>query len=605
MSNGMMSSEPVFVAPAPQFPAHNQNRHSVQFYKENSALLSELARFIGSALVAGDAAVVVATQAHRDGIAELLGARGLDVATSSKQGRYVALDAAEALSKFMVNDSPDARTFHDLFGDILLRAKSAARNDQPSPAVFGEMVALLWADGKAEAAVQLEQLWNDLAKSHSFSLCCAYPMSGFCREENGEPFARICAAHSLVIPSDSYTALESDEQRMRTVASLQQKAEVLEAEVALRQSEERFRLLVSAVRDYAIFMLDPEGRISSWNSGAQRIKGYAATEIIGKHFSCFYTPEELQTGKPQRELETAARVGHVEDEGWRVRKDGSKFWASVVITAMRDESGKLIGFSKVTRDFTERMLVLKALRESQRELHESEDSLRRLSLHLLRTQDEERRRIGRDLHDSLGQSLSVLKMKLDSLAGSNGSRTDAMKNENISECANLTEECIKEVRTIAYLLYPPMLEEMGLKSAISWYLDGFTKRSGIQTTFDISADFGRLPQDVETAIFRILQEGLTNVHRHSGSETAHVLLTAKWGTVRLEISDKGKGMPIEYSQESGSGELRALGVGLRAMSERMRQLGGKLELISTSRGTTVIASVPVEMSSAVAANSAR
>jgi PAS domain S-box-containing protein len=603
MNTRMSISEPALAAPTPQFPAHDRDGHSVHFYEEESALLAELVRFIGSALVGGDAAVVVATKAHRENIAQLLNARGLSVAAAANEGRYVALDAAETLSKFMVNDLPDAQLFRDLFSRVILQAKAAVAISEPSLAVFGEMVALLWADGKEGAAIQLEQLWNDLAKSHSFSLCCAYPMNSFYREENAEPFARICAEHSLVIPTASYTALKNNEQRLRNIAGLQQKAGMLGARAALRQSEERFRLLVSAVRDYAIFMLDPEGKISSWNSGAQRIKGYSASEIIGRHFSCFYTPEDLETGKPQRELETAIQAGHVEDEGWRVRKDGSKFWASVVITAMRDESGTLVGFSKVTRDFTERMLVLKALRESQRELHESEDSLRRLSVHLLRTQDEERRRIGRDLHDSLGQSLSVLKMKLDSLAGSNRPRGSAAINKSISDCANLAEECIKEVRTISYLLFPPMLEEMGLKSAISWYLDGFTKRSGIQTTFDISADFGRLPRDVETAIFRILQESLTNVHRHSGSGTAHVLLTAKDGTIRLEIRDKGKGMPIQSSQESGNGELRALGVGLRGMSERMRQLGGKLELISTPQGTTVVASVPVEISSGAAAGS--
>jgi signal transduction histidine kinase len=228
-------------------------------------------------------------------------------------------------------------------------------------------------------------------------------------------------------------------------------------------------------------------------------------------------------------------------------------------------------------------------------LHDSEDSLRRLSLHLLRTQDEERRRIGRDLHDSLGQTLSVLKMKLDSLAGSIGLNAKDPRNQNIAACANLTEDCIKEVRTIAYLLYPPMLEEMGLKSAISWYVDGFSKRSGIQTTFDIPGEFGRLPRHVETAIFRVLQESLTNVHRHSGSGVAHVRLFNSGGKITLEVIDEGKGMPAQYSVESDQAGMNALGVGLRGMEERMRQLGGELELLSSPRGTTVIASVPVEV----------
>src|SRR5207247_74373 len=126
------------------------------------------------------------------------------------------------------------------------------------------------------------------------------------------------------------------------------------AERALRDSEERFRLIVDAVVDYAIFMLDTSGNILTWNLGAQRIKGYHADEIIGKHFSCFYPPEAVAAHWPQEELQTAAEQGRFEDEGWRIRKDGIQFWANVVITALRDEAGRLKGFSKVTRDLTQR-----------------------------------------------------------------------------------------------------------------------------------------------------------------------------------------------------------------------------------------------------------
>jgi len=567
--------------------------HSVQFYKDDSVLLEDLNGFIGAALAIGNSAVVVATRVHREGLSRLLNAQGIDVNLAAKQGRYIALDAYETLSKFMVNDLPDETLFTKLIGSVISLATAAAQNDAPA-AVFGEMVALLWQDGKVEGAIRLEELWNNLAKAHSFHLRCAYPMSSFNRAELSEPFLRVCEAHSLVVPSEGHSILKSDQERLQGIADLEQKLEVLRGEVALRDSEERFRHLVEAVRDYAIFMLDTDGRVSTWNQGAERIKGYKASEIIGEHFSRFYPEEDVQSGKPQNELEIAVREGRVEDEGWRVRKDGSKFWATVVISAMHDDDGNLIGFSKVTKDNTERMLVLKSLRDSRRELHDSEDSLRRLSVHLLRTQDEERRRIGRDLHDSLGQTLSVLKMKLDSLAGSIGLNVKDPRNQNIAACANLTEDCIKEVRTIAYLLYPPMLEEMGLKSAISWYVDGFSKRSGIQTTFDAPGDFGRLPRHVETAIFRVLQESLTNAHRHSGSEVAHVRLFSDGGTSILEVIDEGKGMPAQYSVESNHAGMHALGVGLRGMEERMRQLGGQLELLSSPRGTKVIASVPTE-----------
>jgi len=387
------------------------------------------------------------------------------------------------------------------------------------------------------------------------------------------------------------------------VARLQQKPRVLEGHLTLRESEERFRLLVEAVQDYAIFMLDTDGHIKSWNAGAERIKGYKSAEIIGQHFSRFYPEEDLKNGKPQHELEVAAEVGRFEDEGWRLRKDGSRFWASVIITAIKDDTGRLIGFGKVTRDATERMQAQKALeieiaerRAAELRLQNSERSLRELSLHLLRTQDEERRRIGRDLHDSLGQYLTALKIKLDMLALPAGAPTGEV-NAELAECVRLAEDSIKEVRTISYLMYPPMLEETGLQSAIQWYLDGFSARSGIKTTFEVGSDFGRFPRGVELAIFRVLQESLTNVHRHSGSQVAHIRLLSKNGTVTLEVKDGGKGTPSLLLEQSGPDWLGALGVGLRGMNERMRQLGGRLEVASTEEGTTVRATVPAECSS--------
>jgi signal transduction histidine kinase len=277
----------------------------------------------------------------------------------------------------------------------------------------------------------------------------------------------------------------------------------------------------------------------------------------------------------------------------------------VIITAIRDESGQLIGFGKVTRDFTERMRILEALRHTneelekqvaqraraERKLSDSEKSLRKLSLHLLRTQDEERRRIGRDLHDSLGQYLAVLKISLDSMALSAAAEEEI--GQQVPQCVHLVEESIKELRTISYLLYPPMLEEMGLTSAIPWYLEGFAKRCGIKTTFDAPARFDRLPRDLELAVFRVLQESLTNVHRHSESPMAHVRLRIRERMVVLEIEDEGKGISPEILQPPGQDCFVALGVGLRGMNERLQQLGGRLEVCSTTKGTTVSAVVPL------------
>ena len=370
--------------------------------------------------------------------------------------------------------------------------------------------------------------------------------------------------------------------------------------------EERFRLLVEAVRDYAIFMLDPEGRILTWNAGAERIKGYRAEEVIGKHFSILYPPEDIQAGKTEKELVIARQEGRFEEEGWRVRKDGSRFWADVVITALRDEAGGLYGFGKVTRDLTERKLTEDILRRSMKQLEEeikyriqaersareAEASVRELSRRLLRLQDEERRRLGRELHDSVGQLLVGAKMALEMLATEDGRRN---WEEHIGECELILEQAIREVRTMSYLFHPPMLEEMGLKSAVQSYLEGFRQRSGIKVDFQADPDFGRLSSDTELGLFRVLQESLTNVHRHSESPTAQVWLRIEDQTAVLEVLDQGKGAPaaiLEFRNDS----IGMLGVGLRGMNERLRQLGGKLELTSSNVGTRVRATVPLQTS---------
>jgi PAS domain S-box-containing protein len=361
-------------------------------------------------------------------------------------------------------------------------------------------------------------------------------------------------------------------------------------ELALRRSkegEERARLFIEGVLDYAIFRLDPDGVVSTWNVGAERFKGYKASEIVGQHFSVFYPEEDRQSGKPAWELTAALKNGRFEDEGWRVRKDGSRFWANVIITPIKNSAGDLLGFTKVTRDCTERMVAQMSLQSSQRRLEQSERSLRDLSLHLLRTQDEERRRIGREMHDSLGQYLAALKMKLDLMTSSPATAEQV-------ECAKLVDDCVKEVRTISYLLYPPMLEEMGLKSAIPWYLEGFSKRSGIKTTFEIPDDFQRLSRDAELVLFRVLQECLTNVQRHSGSATAEIKVLCSDNRVVLEVADSGKGFPAGMLEQGSQDWMGSLGVGLRGMSERVRQIGGALDISSSDKGTEVRATVPLQ-----------
>jgi signal transduction histidine kinase len=208
-----------------------------------------VSRFIGSALEAGGTGLVIATPAHREGVAGRLEAVGLDLARAVTQGRYVALDAATTLATFMRDGWPDAARFADLLGSILAHATAAAMGKCPRVAVFGEMVALLWAEGKREAALRLEHLWNDLAQTHAFSLRCAYPLRFFGRVGDAESIGAICAVHSGVIPAESYTALRDEEERLRAITLLQQKAQALETEIEERKKANQQLRAAAAARD--------------------------------------------------------------------------------------------------------------------------------------------------------------------------------------------------------------------------------------------------------------------------------------------------------------------------------------------------------------------
>jgi len=351
------------------------------------------------------------------------------------------------------------------------------------------------------------------------------------------------------------------------------------AEAAAHASEERFRLLVEGVKDYAIYMVDADGHVLSWNRGAERIKGYKRDEIIGKHYSVFYPAEDIQAGKPQLHLRIAAEEGQVESEGWRVRKDGSRFWASTLITPLYDEhDGHLRGFSKVTRDITERK--------------KAEEALRELSGRVLAAQDQERRRLARELHDSTAQTLAALSLNLSTLAQSANLGESPAASKALAESINLADEACDELRTFSYLLHPPLLDEAGLYRALRWYVDGFSRRAGLQVDLQVPSDHQALSQDLQVALFRIVQESLTNIHRHSGSPKAEIRIATDAERVTLEVRDYGRGVPSIPDEPHGGG-LSDLGVGIRGMRERVRQLGGTMEISSADPGTRVQAVLPL------------
>jgi signal transduction histidine kinase len=229
---------------------------------------------------------------------------------------------------------------------------------------------------------------------------------------------------------------------------------------------------------------------------------------------------------------------------------------------------------------------LNSREQAERIVRDSEHSLRTLTGRLLQLQDEERRRFSRELHDSLGQYLAAVKMNLDMFSDSQAG------DKRLSEAIHLLDQCIAETRTISHLLHPPLLDEAGFSSAAKWYLEGFAQRSGIEVKVDLPEDVSRLPKSLELGLFRVLQESLTNIHRHSGSPRAEITLQLLADKVILEVRDYGKGMAQETLKNSRTNGIH-VGVGLAGMRERVRELGGQFDIHSKPSGTLISVTIPV------------
>jgi PAS domain S-box-containing protein len=274
--------------------------HGVQFYKDESFLLERLSQFIGSAILAGNSALVIATQAQRDSLLTHLKSRGLDLTVAEKEGRYASLDAAETLAKFLVEGKPQFELFASVIGPVIKRLASAARGETREVFVFGQMVALLWAAEDADAAVQLEHFWNQLAQTHTFQLYCSYPLHLFSRAEDSKVIERICAEHTQVIPTESYVDAASEQDRFRAIALLQQKAGALDSEILNREKarqvlEEREAELRNFLDNAVIGMhwIAQNGIILWANKSQLSLLNLKSDEYIGHHISEFHADPEV------------------------------------------------------------------------------------------------------------------------------------------------------------------------------------------------------------------------------------------------------------------------------------------------------------------------
>ena len=267
--------------------------------------------------------------------------------------------------------------------------------------------------------------------------------------------------------------------------------------------------------------------------------------------------------------------------------------------------GEVVAVSAIIRDISDlrrtqaAMLKLEKLATAARftadleqrnaEILRQSEQVRELSWRLLRAQDEERRHIARELHDSAGQTLTVLGMNLVQLVHK-AARSDPEVASDAEAIQEMVQQLHRDIRTASYLLHPPLLDESGLYSALSWYTQGLFERSGLQIGLEMPQEFGRLSRDVELAVFRLVQECLTNIHRHSGSKVAGIRIGRDATQVVVEIRDQGKGMSAERLAEVQAG---ASGVGIRGMRERLRQFNGDLKIESDNTGTRILVTIPV------------
>jgi len=361
-----------------------------------------------------------------------------------------------------------------------------------------------------------------------------------------------------------------DKQCLLTVA--QDITERKRAQDALRKTEEQFSAILKHSPNL-LFLKDVEGRYLLINKEYRKTFQFKRDQIIGKKDIEVFPPDQaaIFRGSDLQVLEARAPM---EFEEVAIHGDGPH--TSIVQKfPLFDEGGEIYAICGFVTDITERK--------------RAEDNLRRLSGRLLRLQDDERRRISRDLHDSTGQNLVALATMIGQLSRSG--RLDGFKSRTLlSECKTLADQCIREVRTLSYTLYPAVLDGVGLAGAIRDFVKGFSKRSGIHVDLEMSSSLRRMARNIELALFRVVQEALTNIQRHSGSQKAKLRIDGD-SMLTLEISDFGRG--INANQEEKAGPSIEFGVGISSMRERVKLIGGRLEIDSSGKGTTLLVTVPL------------
>jgi PAS domain S-box-containing protein len=373
--------------------------------------------------------------------------------------------------------------------------------------------------------------------------------------------------------------------------------------------------MMESVEDYAIMMLDAEGHIEMWNPGAERVFGYTAQEVTGQYFAIIFTPEDRRREMPVKEMETARDKGRAADERWHMRKDGTRFYVSGVLTPLRDADGAVTGYVKIARDLTVQQRAEEELRRANDELEvrvrertfelaKVNESLRdeiseriqtekdrvRLLRQIVRAQEDERRRIARDIHDQVGQQMTALRLNLAAL--DQGLSGDGELRVKLDQTKTIAERLDADVDFLAWELRPAALDDIGLAEAMGTFVREWSNHSGVEAQFHTSGlDKERLSPETGTNLYRIMQEALNNTMKYALARHVDVLLERRDNQVVLILEDDGVGFNPE-KEASADGDK---GMGLIGMRERAALVGGTLQIESKPKaGTTIFARVPVQ-----------
>jgi PAS domain S-box-containing protein len=424
------------------------------------------------------------------------------------------------------------------------------------------------------------------------------------QDENEEKLLRSVALQN------ARAVLLARERAERNLISAKEALERKSSELA--EQRESFRVTLSSIGD-GVITTNTEGKITFLNPVAEAMTGWKSDDVIGRPVERVFNIINEETRQPApNPVTTVLRDGVVvglANHTALIARDGREIAIDDSAAPIRDRTGKISGVVMVFHDVTKQRQAETALRESNQSLSEARDhlekrvqertaelktaneNLRQLSASLLQARDDEQRRLARELHDSVGQLIAAISMNIGVVQGEAHKLGPAAK-KCVFENAKLLEEVSSEIRTISHLLHPPLLDEAGLGSALQWYVEGFAERSKIKVELDVPADFGRLPSDTEIAIFRIIQQCLTNIHRHSESATAAIRIHRQADHLVVQVKDSGKGIPKERLRELT--ESARTGVGFAGMRERLRQLDGTLQIESEGNGTLVRATLRIE-----------